>query len=75
MKKIFSGGLFVIAIIYAVAASAEPERIMLKNPAKKTKENAALSQIKNIYLGDIEDPAARAAIQQLYQYLGIDVKK
>ena len=44
-------------------------------PNQKTKERAAKAQIKNINLDDIEDPAARKAIQQLFNYLGLETQK
>ena len=50
---------------------AAPERLAIKNPSKQTKERAAVTQLKTIDLRDIEDPAARKAIQEIMNYLGL----
>lgn len=75
MKKMIAGMFLVAMVLITSAVHAEPERIMIKPADKAAKEKMALAQIKSISLGDIEDPAARAAIQQIYNYLGIEVKK
>lgn len=75
MKKIIIGIFLAVAMLSSAVGYAEPERIAIKSTDKAAKEKIALSQIKSISMGDIEDPAARAAIQQIYNYLGIEVKK
>ena len=72
MKKYFAGLLILIGMAGTVlTASAEPERLLIKNTQTRTKELTAVAQIKSISLQDIEDPAARKAIQQILNYLGL----
>ena len=76
MKRYFTGLLFLAWAIGSVGISnAEPERLAIKDATKRTKELAAEAQIKNIDLQDIEDPAARRAIQEIMNYLGLESKK
>jgi len=75
MKKLFSGILLGIFFMGNPVLHAEPERIEIKRPDKKLKERVAISQINNIDLRDIEDPAARKAIQEILNYLGLQSHK
>lgn len=75
MKKIITSIFLAVVTLSSSIGHAAPERIAIKSADKAEKEKIARSQIKNMSLGDIEDPAARAAIQQIYNYLGIEVKK
>ncbi len=65
----------MVFVMGASALHAEPEVITIKRPDKKMKEQVAVSQIKNINIQDIEDPAARKAIEQIFNYLGLEAKK
>ena len=73
MKKYFTGLLIFMWIVGLVSSAiAAPELIMIKDAQKRTKEQTAAAQIKGINLQDIEDPAARRAIQQILNYLGLN---
>ncbi len=72
MKKWFTGILLAAFVMGTPVAYAKPERIVIKDAEKKTKERVAASQIKNIDLRDIEDPTARKAIQEIMNYLGLN---
>ena len=63
---IVSMGMFGI-----LNAWAAPERMVIKDSAKRTKEHAAKNQIKNIDLRNIEDPEARRAIREILNYLNL----
>ena len=67
--------LVVLMIGEASAVSAAPQRIAIKETNQATKERMAQAQIKNINLQDIEDPAARKAIQEILNYLGLQSQK
>lgn len=75
MKKRAVGFLLAIFTIGASVASAAPEHITIKNSDKAAKERIAKTQIKNINLQDIEDPAARKAIQEIVNYLDLQSQK
>ena len=74
MKKYFTGILFVTLIFGASASYAGPQMITIKDANKNAKEHMASDQIKKIDLKDIEDPAARKAIQEILNYLGLNSK-
>ena len=67
-------GIFLVGAMFGVAqiANAAPERIAIKTPDQQVKTRMAESQIKAIDLQDIEDPAARRAIQEILNYLGLE---
>ncbi len=70
-------GIF-LAVAMAGAAqvvNAAPERIAIKKPEQAAKQRAAQAQIKAIDLEDIEDPAAKRAIQEIFNYLGLQARK
>ena len=76
MKMKIMAALLVISIMAGLpVAIAKPERLMLKDSVKKSKERVAAAQIKNMDLRDIEDPAARKAIQEILNYLSLQAKK
>lgn len=76
MKKIFSVSLILICLLAnSLVSYARPERIGLKKPDKINKENLAKTQLTKMDLADIEDPAARKAIEQILNYLGLTSKK
>ena len=75
MKTRIAGILVAILIFGVSTANAAPQRISIKDTNQVTKERAAKAQIKNIDLRDIEDPAARKAIQEILNYLGLQVQK
>ncbi len=72
MKKMILWFLF--AMLITVNAWAKPERIAIKEAGKHAKEKAAKAQMKNIDLKNIEDPEARRAIRELYNYLDLKTK-
>ena len=81
-KGFLTGILHPASCIFAIAlciasqtAFAKPERMHLKAQGKKTKEQAAQAVTKNIRVGDIEDPTARKAIQEILNYLEMPYKK
>lgn len=65
----------VSCFLFLSSAYAKPERISLKADQRKQKEVAAKSVLKNIRVGDIEDPAARKAIIEILNYLELPYKK
>ena len=72
MKKWFVGIFLVIWMLGGLpVANAAPERLQIKDSQKRTKEQAAVAQIKSINVDDIEDPAARKAIKEILNYLGL----
>ena len=75
MKKI---GILVLAGFLGLGASvsfAAPEVIAIKDRQKSAKEKTARARLKNISISEIEDPAARRAIQQIVNYLGLETQK
>lgn len=54
---------------------AKPERLEIKEASHRMNEKAAKAQIKNINLKNIEDPEARKAIQQIFNYLNLQSQK
>ena len=75
MKTYFTAIFLVVFLTGTPALHAEPQRVAIKDPQQKTKERTAKAQIKNIDLRDIEDPAARKAIQEILNYLGLQAQK
>jgi hypothetical protein len=75
MKKWFSAILFAVFVMGTPVLYAKPERIVIKDASKKAGERAAASQLNNINLQDVEDPAARRAIQEILNYLGLQSRK
>ena len=72
MKKYLSGSFFLVWMMTTVSAvNAAPERISIKSPEKATEEKMAVAQLKTVDLQDIEDPAAKKAIEQILNYLGL----
>ena len=66
----------ILAVSLMIPASwAAPKRIEIKTTSRKIKEGAARAQIKNINLQNIEDQAARKAIQEILNYLNLTAKK
>ena len=55
----------------ASSAYAKPERLEIKHPGRKAKEQTAKAQIKNVRLQKIEDPEARKAIHEILNYLNL----
>ena len=75
-KKMFAF-VFTLALgaWYLVPCSyAEPQRLAIKDPDRKTKEEVAKSQIRRIDLQGIEDPEARKAIKEILNYLDLKSK-
>jgi hypothetical protein len=75
MKKRMAVVVLILNSLWAVAAFAAPERIAIKKDAKAAKQKAAINQIKNMDLRDIEDPAARKAIGEILNYLDLPAQK
>ena len=76
MKECISKILLVVLLLSGVStANAAPERLAIKNADRTAKERLAKTQIKTVNLQDIEDPAARRAIQQIMNYLGLETQK
>ncbi len=65
----------ILLLAFSVSAFAEPERLKIKDGQKRNKELSAQSQIKNVYLKKIQDPEARKAIGELFNYLNLQTKK
>ena len=76
MKTYFAWMLAAVLAVSGIApkAWAEPERLSLKDPAKRVKERGAEAQIKTIDLQNIEDPEARRAIREILNYLNLQAK-
>ena len=75
MKKTLVGFLLMLLALDAAGAHAAPERMQIKPAEKAAKEKTASAVIKHIDLKDIEDPAARKAIQEILNYLNLPSKK
>jgi DNA invertase Pin-like site-specific DNA recombinase len=75
MRKVLLVSALFFMLIHAMSAFAKPERMVLKSDQRKAKEASAQAVIKNIRVGDIEDPAARKAIQEILNYLEMPYKK
>ena len=72
MKKYLAGSLFLAWMMTTISTvNAATEVISLKSPEKEANEKIAASQLKTLDLKDIEDPAARKAIEQTLAYLGL----
>ena len=63
--------LLVSVMVLGGSAYAKPERLEIKHPGRKAKEQTAKAQIKNIRLQNIEDPEARKAIREILNYLNL----
>lgn len=67
-------GVMILGLMTSGIALAKPERLQIKDPNKKVKEQAAKSHIKNIDLRKIEDPEARKAIREIFNYFNLQSK-
>ena len=75
MKKNIFGFLLLSLFLSQQTLYAAPERMIIKDSAKVAKENASRAALKNIAIGDIEDPTARKAIGEILNYLNLQSKK
>ncbi len=75
MKKYVFSFLMFLILLGQATLHAKPERILIKARTENVKERTATTKTKNVYLKDIEDPAAQKAIRELYSHLGLKTKK
>ncbi len=76
MKTYFSWMLLAVLAVSGIGTVwAAPERLSLKEPAKRVKERAAKAQIKGMDLQNIEDPEARRAIREILNYLNLQARQ
>ena len=68
-------GLFMLLVIASSTANAAPQRVSIKDPQNRASQRTAVAQLKDIDLEDIEDPAAKRAITQILNYLGLQTQK
>ena len=60
--------------VFAPSLFAKPVHLPIKKAQQKSQEKAAKAQIKNIDLQNIEDPEARKAIREIFNYLNLSAK-
>jgi DNA invertase Pin-like site-specific DNA recombinase len=74
IKKIVIG-IIALGMFANQTAFAKAERLQIKDADRRAKEHAAKAQIKNIDLKNIEDPEARRAIREIFNYLNLQTQK
>ena len=75
MNKKIAGMLLMVLMLSASSLWAKPERLQVKDPGQRVKENSAKAQLKNIDLQKIEDPEARKAIREILNYLNLQTQR
>ena len=73
MKKFLF--VLILSLMMPGLVMAKPERLLVKSEQKRNKEKNSKNVIKNIKVGNIEDPEARKAIKEILNYLELPYKK